>query len=416
MLLLRYLDSMRSNFFILSLLINLSSFSQINVKGTVYYEKGALENVAVYLNNTMLGTTTDKNGEFTLPVKEGQYELIVSYLGYKKINYALNTSTYTKPLVFALEEDENVLDEVVIKKIVYDDKWKNNLAVFKREFIGRTELAEECEILNPKVLGFEYDYQKNILTAYAKKPLQIKHKSLGYLITYELEGFVINNQYVTYLGFSRYQELKGNKRKQKHWKKNRLKAYHGSPVHFYKSLLRDTFQKEGFIVNQFKRVPNPERPSEEAIKKARQIVRLNRGFVINSKNIENPKNQVDSALLVLRKSRLPKSRDYLYKSQLKKEDIIAFKDNAYQLIFENYLSIVYTKEKEEIGFIKRNAFSKMRKPLPQTSSLIPIDDKIVIDITGVLVNPLDVFYEGYWSYEKFANTLPLDYEPNESKQ
>lgn len=409
---------MRNNFFILSLLFTISSFSQIVIKGTVYYEKGPLENVAVYLNNTMLGTTTDKNGEFSIPVKEGQYELIVSYLGYKKVNFAFNTATYTKPLVFALEENAAVLDEVIIKKIVYDEEWKNNLSVFKRQFIGKTELAVDCEILNPEVLGFDYDYRKNKLTAFAKKPLQIKHKSLGYLITYELEDFIIDNKVVTYLGYSRYQQLKGGKRKQKRWKKNRLKAYNGSPFHFFKSVLNDRFKKEGFIVNQFKRVPNSERPSEEEIKMARQIIKLNLSIMMSfNKNIDNPKNALDSALVIVKKSRLPKFKDFLYKSRLKKEDIIAFKENAYQLIFEDNLSIVYTKEKEEMGYIMRNAFSKKREPLPQTSSLIPIvNDKIILDVSGVLVNPLDIFYEGYWSYEKFANSLPLDYEPPSKKQ
>lgn len=393
-------------------------FSQIVIKGTVYYENGTLENVAVYVNNTMLGTTTEEKGQFSIPVKEGQYELIVSYLGYKKINYALNTSTYTKPLVFALEENADVLDEIVIKKIVYDEKWKNNLATFKRQFIGTTALAADCEILNPEVLGFDFDNKTRKLSAYARKPLQIKHKSLGYLITYELENFEMDNRYITYLGYSRYQQLKGGKRKKKRWKKNRLKAYNGSPFHFYKSLLKNTFQQEGFIVNQFKRVKNPDRPSEEEIQKARQTLRLNRNIVLSyNKNIDEPKKAIDSALVVMKKSRLPKSRDYLYKSQLKLDDILAFKNNEYQLIFENYLSIVYTKEKEEIGYIRRETFGKPRDPLPQTSSLIPVvDDNIILDITGVLVNPLAVFYEGYWSYEKFANALPLDYEPDASRQ
>ncbi|WP_439132632.1 carboxypeptidase-like regulatory domain-containing protein [Polaribacter sp.] len=402
---------MRNNFFILLLLIALSNFAQTVIKGTVYYEKGPLENVAVYLNNTMLGTTTNENGKFSIPVKDGQYELIVSYLGYKKINYALNTSTYKKPLVFTLEESADVLDEIVLKKIVYDEKWKNNLAVFKREFIGNTELAADCEILNPEVLSFEYEFMINKLTAYARKPLIIKHKSLGYLITFELERFIINDNYITYLGYSRYQQLKGGKRKQKRWQKNRLKAYNGSPVHFYKSLLKDNFTQEGFIVNQFKRVPNPERPSEEKIKRAKEIIRANRSVILNLKKNKIPQNALDSALIISRKSRLPKFKDYLYKSKLKKEDILAFKDNAYQLIFENNLSIVYTKEKEEMGYITRGAFSKPRKPLPQTSAIIPMDDKIVLDVTGILVNPLAVFYDGYWSYEKFANALPLDYVP-----
>lgn len=403
---------MRNIFFILSVLFTVSSFSQMEIKGTVYYEKGPLENVAVYLNNTMLGTTTNADGEFSIPVKEGQYELIVSYLGYKKINYSLNTTTYTKPLVFALEENQNVLDEIIIKKTVYDDEWKYNLASFKKHFIGTTELSIDCKILNPEVLHFEYNAKENILTAFARKPLQLKHKNLGYLITYELESFVRNKNYITYLGYSRYQELKGGKRKQKRWKKNRLKAYNGSVTHFLKSLLNDTFTNEGFIVNQFKRVPNPERPSEDDIKKAREVVRLSKSLVIDFSRKENKAlTTLDSAWVTIKKARLPKSRDYLYKSKLKKDDILTFKNHAYYLSFDNNLSIVYTKEKEEMAFITRNAFSKKRDPLYQTSSFIPLKKDIILDIRGVLVNPLEVFLEGYWSYEKFGNSLPLDYVP-----
>jgi len=74
----------------------------------------------VYLNNSMLGTTTNASGTFSFPVKEGQYNLIISYLGYKKIIYPLNTSTYSKPLVFTLVEEENVLDKIFFNKVVYD--------------------------------------------------------------------------------------------------------------------------------------------------------------------------------------------------------------------------------------------------------------------------------------------------------
>jgi hypothetical protein len=401
---------MKNRFLLFLLFISFTVSSQIIVKGTVYYEKGPLESVAVYLNNTMLGTTTNADGEFSIPVKEGQYELIISYLGFKKIVYALNTETYAKPLVFALEEEENVLDEIVIKKTVYDEEWKHNLASFKREFIGITSLSKDCEILNAEVLHFEYNAKENILKAFARKPLQIKNKGLGYLITYELESFIRNKNYVTYLGYTRYQELKGGKRKQKRWKKNRLLAYNGSVTHFLKSLLNDTFTNEGFIVNQFKRVPNAERPSEKEIKKAREFVRLNRtiNFKIPKKG-DKPLTVLDSAWVTIRKARLPKSRDYLYKSKLKKDDILTFKNHAYYLSFDNNLSIVYTKEKEEIAFITRNAFSKKRDPLYQTSSLIPLKKNIILDIRGVLVNPLDMFLEGYWSYEKFGNSLPLDY-------
>ena len=408
---------MRKTFFIFLVLFTISSFSQIVIKGTVFEQNGPLENVAVYLNNTMLGTTTDENGEFSISVKSGQYDLIVSYLGFKKINYSLNTATYSKPLVFALVEDDEMLNEIIIKKTVYDEEWKHNLAVFKTEFLGKTALAKDCEILNPEVLYFEYNAKVQILTAFARKPIQLKHKALGYSIIYELEHFKRTSEYVTYLGYSRYKELKGGKRKQKRWQKNRLKAYNGSPVHFFKSLLKDEFTAEGFIVNQFKRVPNPERPTALEIKAARELIKLNRNtkFVIPTKDAK-PTTALDSAWITVRKAKLPKSADYLYKSQLQKDDIITTINGAFKLSFENNISIVYKNELEEMGYITRNIFSKKREPTFQTSSLIPMEKNIYVDKTGVLVNPLAVFNEGYWSYEKFANSLPLDYNPVGSSQ
>jgi hypothetical protein len=402
---------MKNRFFFICLVVTSFCFAQTTIKGAVYNVSGPLEGVAVYFNNTMLGTTTNSNGAFSIPTKKGKYELIVSYLGYKKIIYVLNTSTYKKPLVFTLEEESNTLDEIIIKKTVYDDEWKYNLSAFKRAFIGRTEMAEGCEILNPKVLHFNFNAKNNKLEAIARKPLKIRNKSLGYEIIYELEEFTIHKNRVISLGYSRYKILKGSKIKQRKWNENRLKAYNGSYFHFYQSLLKNTAYQDGFIIHQFKRIANPERPSEEEIKKAREIVTLSNTPINFSSKITQPKTSLDTALVVLKKVRLPKFKDYIYTSNAPISDIITNKNGIYYLDFENNISVVYTKELEEKGYILRNAFSKMRKASPQSSSIISQRTPTTINQKGILVRPLDVFYEGYWSYEKFADSLPLDYVP-----
>lgn len=407
---------MKNRFLFILFFTSFFSIAQNIIKGTVYEANVALEGAAVYLNSTMLGTTTNADGEFSIPVKDGQFELIVSYLGFKKIIYSLNTENYNKPLVFKLIEEANMLNEIVITKTIYDDEWKHNLDFFKKQFIGRSKLAKGCEILNPKVLHFEFNAKDNILTAIARKPLLLKHKKLGYIITYELESFIKNKNYLTYLGYSRYKQIEGNKRKQKRWEKNRLKAYNGSSVHFFKSVLNNTIDEEGFIVHQFKRVPNPARPDEKTIKKAKELIKLHKNSINFSVKIEKPKTRLDSALVVVRKAKLSKYADYLYKSKLIKEEIITSNNNITTLSFNDNLSIVYTKEKEEMGYVMRNHFSKKRYPLSQTSSIIPLNKNIVIDKTGILVNPLDIYFEGYWSYEKFGDSLPLDYESSVSKQ
>lgn len=404
---------MKNRFSFILFFTSLLSIAQVTITGTVYQKKNPLGDVAVYFNNTTVGTTTDLNGEFSIKIKEGKYELIVSYLGFKKINYTLNTATYKKPLLFNLEEESNTLDEIIIKKTVYDDEWKYNLSAFKREFIGATELSKECQILNPKTLHFDFDAKNNILTAIARKPLKIKHKGLGYEITYELEEFIIKKNRVTYLGYSRYKNLEGNKRKQRKWHQKRIEAYNGSSMHFYQSLVKNTAYKDGFLVNQFKRVANPERPSEEEIKKAREFVQLNKEITNSFKAIDKPNTALTSALSTLDKVKLPKFIDYLYKSKIPINEIISKKNDIFYLDFKNNISVVYTKELEKTGFISRNAFGKMRNPSPQNSSIIPLKFPSILDKSGTLVSPLDVFYEGYWSYEKFADSLPLDYIPFE---
>lgn len=393
--------------------VNLS-FSQFVIKGNVSSKNSPLEGAAVYLNNSMLGTTTDSDGNFELIIKQGVYELIVSYLGYKNIVYNLNTETHNESLIFTLQEKENILDEIIIKKTVYNQTWKNNLLVFKNEFLGRSKFSEDCEILNEEVLFFNFDASQNKFETFARRPLKIKNSALGYLITYELENFIKKKNYVTYLGYSRYETLKGNKRKEKKWKKNRLIAYYGSPVHFYKSLINKTIKKEGFIINQFKRVFNTERPTEEEIQNARKIISVSKGIYIDFSDPyeTNLPQEIANAKAILKKSRLPKYRDYLYKSQLKEEEVISKKEDNYYLDFENNLSIVFKKEKEEMAYVNRSFLNKKKTQQFQTSSILPIERNCLVDKAGVLSNPLSVIYEGYWSFEKFANTLPLDYEPS----
>jgi hypothetical protein len=403
---------MKIRFFLLLFFTTSFLFSQITIRGTVYDQNGPLQGTAVYFNNTMIGTTTNKKGEFSIPIKEGDHQLIVSYLGYKTISYSLNTANYNKPLTFALVEDENMLDEIIIKKTVYDDEWKYNLHRFEQEFIGRTELAKDCKIMNPKVIHFEYNAKKQILTAFPRKPLEIIHKGLGYKITYDLVDFTINKNYVSFLGYSRYENLKGSKRKQRKWKENRLKAYYGSYIHFYQSILNNTTYKDGFLVHQFKRLPNPERPSELAIKKALEIIKINNAAIPFYKIKNIPLTAIDSSLLVVKKARFSKFKDYLYKSKVPIDSLITKKNGHIFFDFEHNIMVVYTKEKEEKNYILREAFSKMRTPSFQTSYIIPNRMPIKIEKNGLLENTLSVTYEGYWSYEKFGNLLPLDYLPN----
>lgn len=400
--------------FLLFALTGIASVSaQILIKGTVVTTSNLpMEGASVYVNNSTIGTVTDADGNFELYLNEGKYELIVSFIGYKTIITNVETTSYQKPLFFKLRRATNFLNEAVVTKIKYDDDWRYNLGRFKSAFLGRTLLASQCNIMNPKVLSFEFDRTTGALTAYAKEPLKIKHQGLGYLITYDLVHFSLERQRVTYLGFTKYQNLKGSKRKQRKWLKNRLIAYNGSVMHFMRSLRAKKLKEEGFLVHQFKRVLNSDRPSEETIKKARAYIASisSKDNPVNlSRKIKKPRTALDSAVSTVQKVRLPKYRDYLYKSNVPYPDLIIQNKKETLLSFENYLSIIFTKESEEVNYMPNKRAHKN-----QTSSLTMFKKTAIIDPSGTVIDPLDIFAEGYWSFEQFANLLPLDYRPSKN--
>lgn len=393
-------------FFLLLFSINLNA--QVFVNGKVLFKNKPLEGAAVYINNTMVGTTTNANGEFQIKTKEGKFNLIISFLGFKTINYSLDTKEYKKPLIFSLIEEENLLDEIIIKKTKYNDEWKYNLSRFKTAFLGRTKFAKECSILNPKTLHFEYNSKNGELTAFAREPLKIKHKALGYLIIYDLVSFSEKRKRLFFSGYARYSNLK--KKVKKRWKRNRLEAYYGSQMHFLRSLLKNNLTKDGFVVNQFIRKLNPKRPTDAEIKSARQLIQLNRKAINFSKIITNPITPLDSALVIVKKASIPKYADYLYKQNVPYKDMISFNNNPY-LDFKNHLSIIYKNEKEEEDYLI-GMFGKRKKPSGvQSSNIVLTKGKSIIDLSGVLTDPNAIFVEGYWAYESFANMLPFDYVP-----
>ena len=391
--------------------IQFSVISQITIKGKVLTKSNEiLEGASVYLNNTTIGTTTNEKGEFVLTTPIGSYDLVVSFIGFKTVQYKIDSNSNIGFLEFKLNANTNILKEVVIKKTKYDSDWWYNLSQFKQTFLGKTLVASKCKILNPKVLHFEYDKKSKVLTAETNKPLKILNKELGYLIFYDLVHYSLGRKKLSYLGYSRYTKLKGGKSKQRRWKKKRLKAYNGSRMHFVRSLRKQSLKKEGFLVNQFKRVLNPNRPSDEQINKARSIIEKNKEY-LKIYNEAPVNTALDSAMIILRKRSLPKYSDYLYKENVPYKDMIKLIKSKVILSFNDYLSVIYLNEKPSFRYKNRLAKKIKGANNVQTSTITMLTKNSILDPTGDIINPLDVFYEGYWSFEQFADTLPLDYQP-----
>ena len=112
---------MKNNFyvsrvvFLLALMLTLSwvAFGQDRkVAGTVSDAKGGgIPGVSVVIKGTTTGTTTDVNGAFSLNVKSGNAELVVSSVGYKSVAVSVGNRS---SLAITLEDDVSQLSEVVV--------------------------------------------------------------------------------------------------------------------------------------------------------------------------------------------------------------------------------------------------------------------------------------------------------------
>lgn len=95
------------------MLVGLSASAQIRVKGVVVDEKKVpLVGVTVQVQNTMVGTTSNGQGEFEIVIPENaSKELKVSYIGYESQVVAVGTATN---LTIVLKESASEIDEVVV--------------------------------------------------------------------------------------------------------------------------------------------------------------------------------------------------------------------------------------------------------------------------------------------------------------
>jgi hypothetical protein len=387
------------------------SSQSLELKGTVYDAQSGepLPFASVYFNTTTNGAVINEDGQFTITVDPSFLELIISFIGYKTIVYKVDITKLDQPYRFEMELDNNELEEIEVTS-KRGEQWYYNLADFTKNFIGYSTFAKETKILNPEVLQFKLNSRTSIFTVKARAPLQIENNALGYKIEYALELYQHNlaDKRMVFLGYPKFIEMQGSKGKQKRWAKRRAKAYNGSPQHFFKSLFQSSIKENGFLINYLRRVPNPNYPTEEEIRLAKEAAQK---IYLAQKNKRLILNLPDSIQNVLSRAREHKFTSVLDKNDLNYTLYLTKQtDNTLRLSFRDYWQITYTKEKEDENY---RPPGKLSNPNPglQTSIISMTVPECKINSQGVLNDPLAVLFEQYWSFEKVADMLPLDYKP-----
>lgn len=350
------------------------------VSGTVYDENNQpLNNANVFLDGTTIGVSSDIDGNFKLEsIPPGYYDIVFSHVGYENAVYQIAENNGGARIQnHQMELDLGQLEEVeVISNRIRrtENSWLTHYTTFKQELLGQSENAEKCVIENPEALNFTFDESKDILIAYSQHPLQIRNDALGYRINYFLESFKKEGNDLRYRGKIRFRNsepLNGSEKRE--WRRARKDSFYGSFNHFKQSLLNGELRKEGFRIYKLRSIDNYE---------------------------------------------------VLKENELDVSDIIHFKGDHYELDFKNYMVVEYRKEKESERFLNKSAFVEVlysesispngiliKEPGPQISVIRLLRGSVRLDLSGEIMDRFGITTYGYWSWERTADLVPINYDP-----
>jgi hypothetical protein len=252
------------------LFVSTLGFTQRNTLTGIITDSETNEPVAfanVFFANTRIGSSSDADGKFELSgFPSGKYDLTATFVGYSTYQQSLEFNNSGFRLEIKLTQKEIRLNEVVVREDTTG--WARNFETFKKYFIGETENASRCKILNPKIIHLFFDTEANVLVAHAREAIQIENQALGFKIQYYLYSFEMNfsSGSLIYAGIPSFQNLTTEKKSvENQWNKERLRAYKGSMAHFIRALRSDSLLQQGFEVRKYFKFPNPERPSQKVL-------------------------------------------------------------------------------------------------------------------------------------------------------
>ncbi|MET0394500.1 MAG: carboxypeptidase-like regulatory domain-containing protein [Chitinophagaceae bacterium] len=348
---------------LLFLLTGLTASAQITISGKVIdsASREPLQGASVFAQNTTLGTVTNKDGEFSLQLQSGGYELVFSFTGYQNKQVRI-TDNRSQQLELEMIKEDKTLGEVVIQSSnEVADGWEKYGDFFIDHFIGATPFAEKCTLQNPEVLKFYYYRRSDKLKVLATEPLQISNEALGYDLRYQLDSFVYyyKTDLSSYRGTCFFSEKLGTVSQAMDWKKNREKAYAGSRMHFMRSVYDSTLKQDGFTVDIL----------DETDKT--RFLRLGSPLSTNYYAVTDSLDEVE-------------------------------------LYYPQKISVTYIKAVPEDAYLKQY---QLPMDVGVQISYIDILQPVYIKQNGYYYDQQSWINQGYWSWKNLADLLPFDYQP-----
>lgn len=107
---------MKKNLVYLFSLISFFGFSQMNLKGTIFTLENTQEipltGASIYWLGTQVGTTTNEEGQFNIPLEASTNQLIISYIGFKTDTLTIKDQKFISH--FLISSKAESLDEVTL--------------------------------------------------------------------------------------------------------------------------------------------------------------------------------------------------------------------------------------------------------------------------------------------------------------
>ena len=381
-------------------LLSFSQYSTISGKILSQADNKPIANANVFLDNATIGTSSSHEGTFKLSnIPKGNYTLVVSCVGYETTHaIVIANGTDINLQDIALKEKSLALAEVNIKASpIVDPKRAQYLAMFTKSFLGNSDNAHYCKILNPQSLKLQFRQHVNKLIATSDEELVVENKSLGYKVHYFLISFIrdYNSGKLNYEGYVWFENLIGKPAQQKKWMKNRLNTYMYSSMHFLRSVINHRYQEEGFKVFKIIRKLNPARPAD-SILEARMITFAN-----------HPELQ-DSLKRYQELYKLPPMTEYLINTPLSEQNFARpIQDNMMELSYSDHLYVIYAPGMTRQLHINIDHPTENNTTYP--SSVVSLNAKeAIFDANGILIDPSRVTFEGDWGLSGVADLLPIN--------
>lgn len=362
----------------------------------------------VFVDNSTLGDATDTAGEFLIEdVPNSSVEVVVSYVGYKSksVRVDYEEGLRTSEVIIELELDAIALESIQVvgknrKRLSREER--QSFRNFKDEFIGRSDNADDCVIVNPQVLEVQMLDSTSNYSVTAEDILYIENNALGYRIGYLLDEFRFVNGQKMLVGNAKFEEMEPHSRRQfRKWKEAREEAYKGSLQHFLNSLIEGRLEQEGFLVNLIQYDP----------------VTSEYTTPLNPPSVED--------IITVTPTDDPFFYVFETKSDIEVTYTKAYEDDKYKKLYRSSSksgNYKYTDKKSRsriaIGDQSVNSYQVMGLDLDEVALFqksILFFEKMELKILypGQFTDGGAYFIGGWWRWGAFSDMVPLNYSPDQ---